>query len=144
MSTFWCLNLNFKTVPDLTMTYIRGCMQMVFCHMIYLPETEQYKTMRYSNTVSLIIGNIYIQMLTIHSINVLCSRWVLFVMPDSSSRLPCCSMRLLPPPLLVLNWLYCSRLGGPGLPHTPPPPKLTPFPSGSRHIPASSSDTKLT
>ncbi len=27
-------------VPDLTMMYIRGWMQLVYCHMIYSPETE--------------------------------------------------------------------------------------------------------
>ncbi len=80
------------------------------------------------------------KMVTIHSIYVLCARWVLFVTPDSSSRLPCCSIRLLPPPLLVFNCLSCSPLGGPGPPPFPPP-GLTPFPSGSRHLPASLSDT---
>jgi hypothetical protein len=103
-------------VPDVMMMYIRGWMQMVYCHMIYSPETKQNETMRYSKTVSWIIGNIYIQMVTIHSIYLLCARWVLFVTPDSSSHLPCCSMRLLPPPLLVINCLSCSLLGGPGPP----------------------------
>jgi hypothetical protein len=42
------------------------------------------------------------KMVIIHSNYVLCARWVLFVMLDSSSHLPCCSMRVLPPPLLIL------------------------------------------
>ncbi len=51
-------------------------------------------------------------------------------------------MRLLSPPLLVIKikCLSCSPLAGPG----PPPfplPRLTPFPSGSRHLPTSLSDT---
>ncbi len=80
------------------------------------------------------------KMVIIHSNYVLCARWVHFVTPDSPSRLPCCSMRVLPPPLLVINCLSCSLHGGPGPPPFPPP-GLTPFPSGSRHLPASSSDT---
>jgi hypothetical protein len=59
-------------------------------------------------------------MVTIHSIYILCARWVLFVTPDSSSRLPRCSMMLLPSPLLVINCLSCSPLGGPGPPPFPP------------------------
>ncbi len=128
------------SVPDATMTYIRGWMQMVYCHMIYSSETEQNKTMRYLDMVSWISGNIYIQMVTIHSVYKLCAQWVLFVTPDSSPGLPCCSIRLLLPPLLVIDCLSCSLLGGPGSPHTPPP-GLTPFPSGSRHLPASPSNT---
>ncbi len=80
------------------------------------------------------------KMAIIPSNYVLCARWVLFVTPDSSSCLLCCSMRVLPPPLLVLNCLSCSPPGGLGPPPFPPP-RLTPFPSGSRHLPASSSDT---
>jgi hypothetical protein len=82
------------------------------------------------------------KMVTIHSNYVLCARWVFFVMPDSSSHPPCCSMRLLPPPLLVINCLSCSLPGGLGPPPFPPP-GLTPFPSGSRHLPASPSDTTM-
>jgi hypothetical protein len=65
---------------------------------------------------------------------ILCARWVLFITPDSSSSLPGCSIGVLPPPLLLINCLSCFPPGGPG----PPPPGLTPFPSGSRHLPASS------
>jgi hypothetical protein len=83
---------------------------------------------------------LHAKMVTIHSNYVLCARRVLVVTPDSSSRLPCCSMSMLPPPLLVINCLSCSPPGGSGPPPFPPP-WLTPFPSGSRHLPASPSDT---
>ncbi len=53
-----------------------------------------------------------------------------------------CSMRLLSPPLLAVNCLSCSPLGGPGPPSFLPP-GLTPFPSGSRHHPTSSLDTSI-
>jgi hypothetical protein len=88
--------LAITCVPDVTMTYIRRWMQMVYCHMIYSFETEQNKTTRYSDTVSWIVGNIHLQMVTIYSIYVLCARWVLLVTPDSSSHPPCCPMGLLP------------------------------------------------
>ncbi len=74
------------------------------------------------------------KMVIIHSDYILCSRWVLFVTPDSSSRLPGRSMRVLPLPLLLINCLSCSPLPDPFT-----PPGLTPFPSGSRPLPASSS-----
>ncbi len=70
----------------------------------------------------------------------LCAWWVLVVTPDSSSSLPGCSMRVLTPPLLLINCLSCSPLGGPGPPPFPSP-GLTPFPSGSMHLPALSSAT---
>ncbi len=108
-------------LPDMTMMCIRGWMQMVYCHMIYSPETEQNKTMRYSDTGSGILVIFTYKMVTIHSIYVLCAQWVLFVTPDSSSCLPCHSIRLLTPPLLVINCLSCSPLGGPGPPQFPHP-----------------------
>ncbi len=37
--TFWRKN-QVVAVPDMTMTYIRGWLQMVYCHMIYSPKTE--------------------------------------------------------------------------------------------------------
>ncbi len=90
------------------------------------------------NMVSLNTVTIYIQNgnLFILFNYVLCARWVSFVTPDSSPSLPDCSMRVLPPPLLLINCLS----GGPGPPPFPTP-GLTPFPSGSRHPPASSSAT---
>jgi hypothetical protein len=113
---------------------------MIYCHMIYSPETKQNKVVRYLNVVSRNTITIYIQMVIIHSDYVLCARWVSFVTPDSSSSLPVCSMRMLPPPLLLINCLSCSPSGGPGPPPFPPL-GLTPFPSGSRHLPVSSSAT---
>jgi hypothetical protein len=86
------------------------------------------------------IVTIYIQMEFIHSDYILCAWWVLLVTPDSSSSLPGCSMRVLPTPLLLINCLSCSPPGVPGPPPFPPP-GLTPFPSGSRHLPTSSSAT---
>jgi hypothetical protein len=50
------------------------------------------------------------------------------------------SMRVLSPPLLAVNCLSCSPLGGSGPPSFPPP-GLTPFPSGSRQHPIPLSDT---
>ncbi len=44
------------------------------------------------------------------------------------------------PPLLLINCLSCSSSEGSGPPQCPPL-RLTPFPSGSRHLPASSSAT---
>jgi hypothetical protein len=41
----------------------------------------------------------------VHSDYVLCARWVSSVKPDSSSSLPVCSMRVLPPHLLLINCL---------------------------------------
>jgi hypothetical protein len=121
-------------------TYIRGWMQMVYCHMIYSPETEQIRQWDTWMQRYRILEIFTYKMITIRSIYVLCAQWVLCVTPDSSSYLPCRSLRLLPPPLLMFNCLSCSPLGGPG--HPPfPPPGLTPFPSGSRHLPASLSDT---
>jgi hypothetical protein len=82
------------------------------------------------NMVSWNIITIYIQMVIIHSDYILCARSVLLVTPDSFSSLPGCSMRVLPPPMLLNNCLSCSPLGGPGPPLFPPP-GLTPFPSGT-------------
>jgi hypothetical protein len=98
----------------------------VYRHMIYSPETKQNKTVRYLNIVSWNIFNDYIQMVIIHSNYILCARWFLFVTPDSSSSLPCCSMRVLSPPLLVINCLSSSPPVGSG-----PPP----FHSGWPHFP---------
>ncbi len=60
-------------------------------------------------------------MVIIHSDYILCARWVLLFTPDSSSSLPGCSMRVLPPPLLLINCLSCSPHGGLG------PPPLSPL-----------------
>ncbi len=128
------------TVTNATNTYIRGWMQMVYCYMIYSPETKQIRRwdiwIRCHGTLLLFTY----KMVTVHRNYVLYAWWVLFVTPDSSFRLPCCSMGVLPPPLLVINFLSCSLPGGPGPPPFPPP-GLTPFSSGSRHLPSSSSDT---
>jgi hypothetical protein len=67
------------------------------------------------------------KMVVIHSDYILCARWVLLVTLDSSSSLPGRSMTVLLPPLLLINCLSYSTLGGPGPPPFPPP-GLTPFP----------------
>ncbi len=74
---------------------------------------------------------------------VLCAWWVLVVTSDSSSCLPARPMGVLFPPLLLINCLSCSSLGGPGPPSSPSN-GLTPFPSGSSHSPALSSVTIAT
>ncbi len=121
------------TVTNTTNTYIRGWMQMVYCYMIYSPETKQIRQwdiwIRCHGTLLLFTY----KMVTIHRNYIVYAWWVLFVTPDSSSRLPCCSMAVLPPPLLVINCLSCFPPGWLGPPPFPPP-GLTPFPSGSRHL----------
>ncbi len=125
-------------VPDMTMVYIRGWMQMVYCQMIYSPETKQNKTVRYLKMVSRDIITVYIQngdySLLLHNY-VLCARWVFFVTPDSSSNLPGCSMGVLPSPLLLMNCLSCSLSRGPGPPPSPPPPGWAHFPQGPGTFP---------
>ncbi len=80
-------------------------------------------------------------MVTIHSDYVFHALWVLLDTPDSSTSLPGHSMKVLPFPLLLINCLSCTPLGGSGPPPFPPP-GLTPFPSRFRHLPASSLDTR--
>ncbi len=55
----------------------------------------------------------------VHSDYALCAQRVSFFTPDSSSSLPVCSMRVLPPPLLLINCLSCSLSGGLGPPSFP-------------------------
>jgi hypothetical protein len=129
-------------VPDTTVLYISGWMQMVYCHMIYSPETK-YVSKQDGEVLNLMWWNI----ITVYIQNGNYSQWLhtLCTMGPPcyaglSSNLLGCSMRVLPPPLLLINCLSCSLPGGPGPPPFPPP-GLTPFPSGSRHLPASSSAT---
>ncbi len=62
----------------------------------------------------------------VYSDYVLCAWWVSFVTPDSSSSLPACSMRVLPPPLLLINCLSCCLSGEP-VPSPIPPPQVDPI-----------------
>ncbi len=71
---------------------------------------------------------------------VLCAWWVLDVASDPSCCPPGSPMGVLSPPLLQINCLSCSSLGGPG-PPTASLPRVTPFPSGSMHSPISPSAT---
>ncbi len=107
------------SVPDATWLYIRGWMQMVYCHMIYSPEPKQNNQqdiwILWHGTLLLLTYRVAI----IHRNYVLSAWWVLFVAPDSSSRLPGCSMKVLPPPLLLNYCLSCSPPGGPDPPHSP-------------------------
>ncbi len=133
-------------MPNVTLTYIRGWMQMVYQHMIYSPEIKNKHDNRIIihsvwNIVNVSLhGKAYLQVhyrmltiLTLFTMGPLRHVWLFF--PSSA-----CSMRLLTPALLAVNCLSCSLLGGPGPPPFPPP-GLTPFPSGSRHHPTSLSDT---
>jgi hypothetical protein len=129
------LLISFIFVPDVTVLYIRGWMQMVFyCHMIYSPETKQNKMVRYLNMVpwTLLLFTYkwyYLQwshtLCTVgpscHTGRFLQSSWLLHesVAPSSAAD----KLLILPP-----TW----RAG----PTSIPPPGLTPFPSGFRHLPA--------
>ncbi len=77
---------------------------------------------------------IYIQNGDYSQFYVLCAQWVLVFMPNSSSCLPGWPMRVLSSPLLLINCLSGSLLGGPG-----PPPFLSPswphFPQGPCILP---------
>jgi hypothetical protein len=112
---------------------------MVYCHMIYSPETKQNKAVIFERGVTKHYYYLHTNGI-IHSDFVLCARWVPFVTADSSSSLPVCSMRVLPPSSAADQLLILFPSGGPGPPPFPPL-RLTPFPSGSRHLPASSSAT---
>jgi hypothetical protein len=87
-------------------------------HMIYSPETKQ----KQDGEIEYGVIEYYYYLHTngiIHSDYILCARWVLLVTPDSSSSLPGCSMRVLPPSLLLINFLSCSLPGGSGPPPLP-------------------------
>ncbi len=131
--------LNNRTVPDVTMTYIRGWMQMVYCHMIYSPETEQIRqwdiwirryrilvisTYKMVTTYSQYITN------SMHNGSVLSRLNLLPVFPVAPWG--CC---------FLLCWWSTAylvpRLGGRALPHSPHPGS-----SGSTNLPASLSDTR--
>ncbi len=114
-----------KVVPEVCQTWRwhtseDECKWFIAIWFILL-QTEQNKTMRYSDTVSWILGNIYMQMVAIHSIYVLCARCVLFVTPDSSSRLPCCSIRL------CLEGRALPHIPDPGWPRFPQAPGTFPL-----------------
>ncbi len=117
------------TVPDVTMKYIRGWMQMVYFHMIYSPETDKEAWQRdHGKQWLAYIDNIYthgqgtfVKYIKDIKYSSFCVRWVLFVMPDSSCR-------LLPAPwccCLLLCWQLTAylalHLGGRALPHPPHP-----------------------
>jgi hypothetical protein len=124
-------------VPDAFVLYIRGWRQMALLPYDLFSWNKITRSWD-MNTMPWNIIAVYIQMVISHSDYILCAWWVLLVTPDSSSSLLNCSMRVLPLPLLLINCLSFS-------PHwrAPPfpPPGLTPFPSGFRHLPASSSAT---
>ncbi len=120
------------TVPDATRVYITGWMQMVFYYyMIYSPDTNnQGKTSGYIHTI---VATLYLQNNGHYSqYCVLCAWWDLDVALDPSCCPPGSPMGVLSPPLLQINCLSCSPLGGPGSPLAPLP-KVTPFPVGSTH-----------
>ncbi len=141
--------VNCGIVPDVTMTYIRGWMQMVYHHMIYSPETDKQVWQWDHGTWWLDNIDIFTRMdnghlkvhyrilivLTLCTMGPLCHTWPFF---PSSSR----SMMLLSPPLLAVSCLSCCLPGGPGPPSSPPP-GLTPFSLCSRQHPVPLSDTGI-
>jgi hypothetical protein len=135
--------LSIVFVPYATLLYIRGWMQMVLLPYDLFSWNKAKRDGKIFEYGAMNVITIYIQNGIIHSDYILSARWVLLVMSDSSSSPSGRSMRVLPSPLLLINCLSCSPHGGPG----PPPfplPGLTPFPSGSRYLSASSSATVLT
>jgi hypothetical protein len=118
-------------------------MQMVFYYlMIYSPETNnQGKIMDYTFITSRNWCHyIHVENVANSQCYILCAWWVLDVASDPSCCPPGSPMGVSSPPLLQINCLSCSPLGGPGSPSAPFP-KLTPFPSGSTHLPIPPSAT---
>jgi hypothetical protein len=124
-------------VPDTTLVYIRGWMQMVFYyHMIFSPET-----INQSETLVTFTFTIYNDARTaVSQCHIHCAWWVLDVASSPSGCPPGSPMDILSPPLLQIYCLSGSPLGGPGPPSTPLP-MVTPFPSGSTHYLISPSAT---
>ncbi len=118
-------------MPDATVVYIRGWMQMVFYyHMIYSPETDnQCKTLV---TITITIYTYNEVRTAVSQCHILCAWWVLDVASSQSSCPPSSPMDVLSPSLLQTNCLSCSPLGGPG-PPSASQTMVTPFPSGSTH-----------
>ncbi len=123
-------------VPDAIWLYIRGWMQMAFYyHMIYSPETNnQSKTLDYIHTFVIIIYNR--TTIIVSQYYVLCAWWVLDVASSPSGSPPGSPMDVMSPPLLQINCLSCSLLGGQGPPPPPPHSWWPHFPQGPR-IPCS-------
>jgi hypothetical protein len=105
------------SVPDATVLNIRELMQMVFyCHMIYSPETSKQRKDTWMWLHEALLLYTY-RTAVIHSITYSVNNGSLLshrtrLLQWSSG----CSMRVLPPPLLLINCWSCSPLKGPGPP----------------------------
>ncbi len=135
------INYYILPVPDVTMTYIRGWMQMVLLPYDLFSWKRIDTTMRYMNIAFQNIDNVY-------SWGGKYLQHIMYSVHDGSSL----SRLTLLPSLPIAPWGCCPyphwwstaylalRLGGRGSPPFPLP-GLTPFPSGSRHLLASLLDT---
>jgi hypothetical protein len=130
-------------VPYVTMTYIRGWMQMVYRHMIYSPETDKQAWQQERGTWWVDnIDNIYMHgqktLSNPHSVHdgSSLSRLTLlpdfFLLHDAVDSFPAGS------------WLLILLPARGAWPFLIPPPGLTPFPLGSRQYPLPLSDTGRT
>ncbi len=140
-----CKTLRFFNGKRLELCPTRPCgtsedeCKWFYCHMIYSPETTHGKKLEYGDTEHYYYLHIGWQLFTV--LRTLCTKgpycharlffqssWLLHesVAPSSAAD-----------QLLIL--LPAWRAG----PSPIPPPGLTPFPSGSRHLPASSSATGI-
>ncbi len=113
--------LTFVTVPDATVLYIRGWMQMVLLPSDLFSGNKAKQTVRYLNTTSWIVNTIYIQ------------NGILQVITYSVQDWSFLSSRTLLPVFLVAPWECCPLLccwstaylapclEGRALPHSPLP-----------------------
>jgi hypothetical protein len=130
-------DLMLGTVPNTTMTYIRGWMQMVYRHMIYSPETDKQVWQWDHDKWRLnCIDNIYM-----HCQDTLVQYIKDINNPHSVHNGSSLSRLALLPLFFMLHEAVVSSSAGGLLLIMLPALGLTPFPSCCRHHPTSLSDT---